>query len=272
MLPETVELRQRGMTVRGFPGLMDEGESAAIRLFDTLETARTETRAGIERLLRIACRDRLRIFEREIPCLDAMCLHYASLGTCIELRRDLIGRIVQLAFFENADLPSDRDGYQTMLETGRSRLHTVAQELFSLAEETLRRAHEARKRLARPLNPHAIQAIGDMQAQLDRLIRKGYLSSTPIAWLRHYPRYLQGIIVRLEKLDRDPLRDQTRMAQFLPLWKRYLALSADNAPESVRWLLEELRISLFAQELKTAERVSVERIYRLLEEQPFTPT
>jgi len=272
MLPETVELRQRGMTVRGFPGLTDEGESAAIRLFDTLETARTETRAGIERLLRIACRDRIRAFEREIPRLDAMCLHYASLGSCTELRRDLIGRIVQLAFFDNGDLPRDRAGYQTMLETGRRRLHTVTQELFSLAEETLRRAHEARKRLAQPLNPHAIQAIRDMQTQLDLLICKGYLSSTPLARLRHYPRYLQGIIVRLEKLDRDPLRDQTRMAQFLPLWERYLALGADNAPESVRWLLEELRISLFAQELKTSERVSVQRIYRLLEERPFTAT
>jgi len=272
MLPETVQLRERGMTMRAFPGLMDEGESAAIRLFDTLETARTETRAGIERLLRIACRDRLRTFGREIPRLDAMCLHYASLGSCTELRRDLIGGIVREAFFDNADLPRDRDGYRTMLETGRRRLPTVAQELFSLAEESLRRAHEARKRLARPLNPHAIHAIGDMQAQLDLLICKGYLSSTPLARLRHYPRYLQGIIVRLEKLDRDPLRDQTRMAQFLPLWKRYLAFGADNAPESVRWLLEELRISLFAQELKTAERVSVQRIYRLLEEQPFTAT
>jgi len=270
MLPETVELGKRELTVRGFPGLMDEGESAAIRLFDTLENARTETRAGVERLLRIACRDRLRTFEREIPRLDAMCLHYASLGSCTELRRDLIGRIVQLAFFDNADLPRDRDGYQTMLETGRRRLHTVAQELFSLAEETLRRAHEVRKRLARPLNPRAIQAIGDMQTQLDLLICKGYLSSTPLARLRHYPRYLQGIIVRLDKLDRDPLRDQTRMAQFLPLWERYLALGADNAPESVRWLLEELRISLFAQELKTAERVSVQRIDRLLKEHPFT--
>ena len=271
-LPETVEWRQQGMTVRGFPGLMDEGESVAIRLFDTRETARTETRAGLERLLRIACRDRLRALEKEIPRMDAMCLHYAALGSCAELRQDLLGRIVRLAFLDGTDLPCDTEGYRSMLETGRRRLRTVAHEYFSLAETILRRAHEVRKRLARPLNPHAIQAIRDMQTQLGLLVCKGYLSSTPLARLHHYPRYLQGMILRLEKLERDPLRDQTRLAQFMPLWERYQALRADEAPESVRWLLEELRISLFAQELKTAERVSVQRIHRLLEEHRSTAT
>ena len=264
-LPETVELRQQGMVVRAFPGLADEGESVAIRLFDTLETARAETCAGVERLVRIACRDRLRVLAKEVAQLDTMCLHYAALGSCTELREELLGQVIRLAFLEDADLPGDAEGYRRILETGRQKLHAVAHQFFSLAAETLKLAHEVRKRLARPLNPHAIEAIRDMRTQFDLLIHKAFLSSTQFTRLRHYPRYLQGMIVRLDKLEHDPLRDRARLAQFLPLWERYQALHADDTPEDIRWLLEELRISLFAQELKTAERVSIQRIDRLLE-------
>ena len=110
----------------------------------------------------------------------------------------------------------------------------------------------------------------DVQAQLARLVPKRFVLATPWAQLAHLPRYLKGVAMRLDKLRADPVRDAQRLAELRPLEQRYLRLLADRKGvhdarlEEFRWLLEELRVSLFAQELRTPQPVSVKRLEKAL--------
>jgi ATP-dependent helicase HrpA len=113
------------------------------------------------------------------------------------------------------------------------------------------------------------KALPDIEQQVQGLIYPQFVQNTPFSQLQHIPRYLKAIELRLQKLLRDPQKDMLKLGQFVPLWEAYqklLVKKPDSAvlPE-IRWMLEELRVSLFAQELRTPYAVSVQRVQKLLE-------
>ena len=150
------------------------------------------------------------------------------------------------------------------MEEGRTRLNLIAQEVARLAGTVLTEYAAAARKLKDAKPPKDVAE--DITAQLQRLMPKRFVASTPYAQLQHFPRYLKGITLRLDKLKGDPARDAQRLAELRPLDQRHtrrlseLKGTHDARLDEFRWLLEELRISLFAQELRTPQPVSVKRL------------
>ena len=208
-------------------------------------------------------REPLKYLERNIPDLTTMAAAYLSLGTLEELRDQVIEVALDRAFLAEP-LPTDERSFKVRVEEGRARLNLIAQEVARQAATVLL-DHAAALRKLRDSKPPR-EVAEDIQAQLQRLVNKRFLVQTPWPALQHLPRYLKGVVLRLDKLRADPLRDAARLAELRPLEQRWVRRVAELRGASharldeFRWLLEELRISLFAQELRTPQPVSVKRL------------
>jgi len=154
-----------------------------------------------------------------------------------------------------------------MVEQGRPRLNLVAQEVARLAGQVLAEHAGALRKLRDARLPKEVHE--DIQAHVQRLVTKRFLTETPWILLQHLPRYLKAVVMRVDKQRADPARDQQRQAEIRPLEQRWLRRlqelkgRRDERLEDFRWLLEELRVSLFAQELRTPQPVSVKRLEKV---------
>jgi ATP-dependent helicase HrpA len=268
-LPEEVEFTSNGIKLKGYPALVAQQDgTVALRLLDSPERAAIALRVGLQRLITLQLRDKIKYLKRNLPGLQTMGLHFVTLGTHDELRDDLINAIVARAFLGDDPLPRDQTAFATCFEQGQKRLLTVANELSETVGQILEAYHQVRKLLSGDIPLGWQEAVRDIHEQLDSLIYKGFIARTPYEQLAHLPRYLKGIEARLQKLKQAPDRDRQRRGEIAQLWENYKRRVAVNAEQDVydpeletfRWLLEELRISLFAQELKTAMPVSVKRL------------
>src|SRR5687768_17529188 len=210
-----------------------------------------------------------RHLQRMLPNVSTMCLNYATLGTCDELKRDIVTAAVDRALFEDGVLVRTRDEFVDRAETGWRRLSTAANELAGIAGEILALYQDVSLVLSKNYPPLMGGAIDDMREQLAHLVPKDFILSTPRAWLPHVARFLRAMQVRLKKLTNAGLaRDNQGLQVVKPLWLRYRERAAlhrkfhvhDAELAEFRWMLEELRVSLFAQELKTSIPVSVQRL------------
>lgn len=262
-LPELMELRQAGQTLVGFPALIDKGTHVVIEVFDEPDVAATRHRAGLRRLVALQIRDALKYLEKNIPDLQKMSVLYMPLGTADELREQVIDLALDRAFLGDP-LPSDAASFRRRIDEGRGRLTLIANEVARVALQVLM-DHAAATRKLKDTRPSK-ELQEDVQAQLARLVPKRFLLATPWGQLSHLPRYLKAVTARLDKWRADPARDAARLAELRPLEQRFLRMLAerkgvaDARLEEFRWLLEELRVSLFAQELRTPQPVSVKRL------------
>ncbi|MBP6252552.1 MAG: DUF3418 domain-containing protein, partial [Rubrivivax sp.] len=262
-LPELMELQQGGQVLIGYPALVDRSTHVEIEVFDEPEVATAKHRAGLRRLVALQIREPLKYLEKNIPELQKMACAYMALGTLEELRQQIVDVALDRAFGANP-LPSDAAGFALRLEEGRSRLNLIAQEVARQAALVLVELQAAQRKLKD--SRATKETHDDVAAQLQRLVGKDFLARTPWTALQQLPRYLKGVVLRLDKWRADPARDAARLAELRPLeqrWSRRLAElkgQADPRLDEYRWLLEELRISLFAQELRTPQPVSLKRL------------
>jgi len=268
-LPELMEIAKGGQTLIGFPALIDKGAHVEIEVFDEPDVAAAKHRAGLRRLLALQLKEPIRFLERNIPDLTKMSVLYMPLGTAEELREQIIDVAIDRAFLEDP-LPTDEGEFKRRLEQGRSRLNLIAQEVARQGHAVLVEYAAATRKLKDARPPRDV--VDDVTAQLQRLMGKRFIQATPWAQLAHLPRYLKGITLRLDKLRADPARDSQRLAELRPVEQRYLRTVAerkgavDARLAEYRWLLEELRVSLFAQELRTPQPVSVKRLDKAWEQ------
>ncbi|HEY8359909.1 MAG TPA: ATP-dependent RNA helicase HrpA [Ramlibacter sp.] len=262
-LPELMEIRKGGTSLVGFPALIDDRDAVRIEVFDEPEVAAAKHRSGLRRLFALQLKDALKYLEKNIPELQKMAVAYMPLGTMEELREQVIEVALDRAFLLDP-LPTDAAAFKQRLDEGRGRLTLIANEVARLAATILADyAAAARKIKDTRIQP---EATADALQQLQRLVPKRFLAATPWPRLQHMPRYLKGIVLRLDKLRADPARDSTRLAELRPQEQKFWRLVAerkgvfDERLEDFRWLLEELRISFFAQELRTPQPVSVKRL------------
>jgi len=262
-LPELLEVRKGGQTLIGFPALIDKGAHVEIEVFDEPEVAAAKHRAGLRRLVALQLKEPLRFLEKNIPDLQRMSVLYMGLGTAEDLRDQVIGVALDRAFLADP-LPADQLAFRKRIDEGRSRLNLIAQEVARAVHAVLQELANATRKLkdSRP----AKDVADDITAQLQRLVPKRFALDTPWAQLQHLPRYLKAITARLDKLRADAARDAKLMSEVRPLEQRYTRRLAelkgvrDARLDDFRWQLEELRVSLFAQELRTPQPVSVKRL------------
>jgi len=265
-LPELMEIRKGGTSLIGFPALIDQGDAVTIEVFDEPDVAAARHRAGLRRLFALQIKDALKYLEKNIPELQKMAVGYMPLGTQEELREQIIEVALERAFMLDP-LPAGEAAFKRRIEEGRGRLTLIANEVARLAATVLVEYAAAVRKIKDTKNQP--DATADATQQLQRLMPKRFLAATPWAQLQHFARYLKAITLRLDKLRSDPARDATRMAELRPQEQRYWRLVAerkgavDDRMQELRWLLEELRVSFFAQELRTPQPVSVKRLDKL---------
>jgi ATP-dependent helicase HrpA len=189
-----------------------------------------------------------------------------ALGTQEALRDQIIASALDRACLQDP-LPFDDASFLLRRDEGRGRLTLLAQEIARLSGTILSEYASAGKKIAQAKTFPS--AYADLQQQLAQLLTQRFLIETPYAQLTHFPRYLKAIALRIDKLKADPARDQRALAELQPLLQSYLRVAAqrrdisDPRMNEFRWLLEELRVSLFAQELRTPMPVSVKRLQKI---------
>lgn len=268
-LPELLEITQRGgqtrQTLIGYPALVDKETSCQLQVFDDPDVAAKLHRSGLLRLFALQLKEQLKFLAKNIPGLQQMGMQFMSLGSQEELRKQIIELAFERAFLQ-APLPKNADQFLQRKEEGRARLNLLANEIARLVGVILAEFYGLPKKLQGIKSP----ATTDMQMQLHALMDKKFIVETPYAHLVHYPRYLKAISVRLEKIRADPTRDTKLMQEWNQAaaeWQRTSsqAKNSDKKLQEYRWMLEELRVSLFAQELKTPMPVSVKRLQKVWE-------
>jgi ATP-dependent helicase HrpA len=267
-LPELMEVKKGGQSLVGFPALVDRDTFVEIEVFDEPDVAAARHRAGLRRLVALQLREPLKFLDRNIPDLQRMAGLYMALGTADELRSQIVELALDRAFLAEP-LPGDAATFEARMAEGRPRLNLIAQEVARLAHTILIEYAAAQRRLK---DKPSREVAEDIAAQLGRLVPKRFLADTPWAQLQHLPRYLKAVIARLDKQRADPARDAARLAELRPLEQRYWRRAAERRGAldarlvDYRWLLEELRVSLFAQELRTPQPVSAKRLDRAWEQ------
>ena len=269
-LPELMEIKRGGLTLIGHPALVDKGEACMLDVFDDLEEAKKAHRAGLRRLFLIQLKEQVRYLQRNLTGLQRVqmqCAVIAPIAKTFEsfetLRDELTGAAVETAAMQG-EWPVNELQFQQKKDEARSRLTLIGGEYLRLMETVAAELSGLNKRLQ---NARAFpEAVKDIENQLRSLFVPHFLLTIPFERLKHYPRYIKAINVRLERLRNDPARDAAHMAEIGKLAAalgRELAArkgSVDERLENFRWMLEELRVSLFAQELRTPVPVSVKRL------------
>jgi ATP-dependent helicase HrpA len=271
-LPELLELRVGGRELIGFPALHDDGDSVSLRPYDTPEEAARVHRKGLARLFALALKDQVRAVER-LPGMRELALAFMPFGTEAELKAQLVAATLERVCLLEP-LPGDAEAFARRCAEAKPRISLVAQEFMRLASQLIAEHAALQKRLA-ALKTFP-DAVADIQAQVAALMPRDFLVGYPWERLAQFPRYLKAAAVRLDKLRNNPARDQQSMTEWKSLaqaFERELAIKrrsavADPALEEFRWLLEELRVGLFAQELKTPMPVSVKRLQKIWDARP----
>ena len=269
-LPELLEIQQGKQKLIGFPALVDKGSHCDLEVFDDPNEAAQIHHRGLRRLLALQLKEQLKFLEKNIPGLQQMGMQFMPLGSQEELRDQLLEAGLERACLQDP-LPRNAIEFAMRKDAGKSRLGLLVNEIARLAAQILTEFHGLPKKLqSAKATP---QAVADMQAQLQSLVGKRFVAEIDYAQLAHLPRYLKAISVRLDKLRLDPARDVRWMAEWqlaAAPWQRAVKEKqggrlADPKMAEFRWLLEELRVSLFAQELKTPMPVSVKRLQKVWE-------
>lgn len=269
-LPVTVTFKRNDQPMTGYPALVEQTDSVDIRLFDTWDAADNAMRSGIRRLLCLGLKDRLKQLEKNLPGLKQAAMQLTTRINPGDLKQDMLNAIIDRALLGDDPLPRNESEFSAQSQRAKNRLPEVAAALASLLQQ-IGNEYQILTGQLRATRSSKIKA--ELDDQLENLIYPGFLSQTPWQRLQHLPRYLKGMSLRLEKLAANPERDERHSAEIMPLWQQYsqrldkhrkTGLIDENLDE-FRWQIEELRISLFAQELKTPYPVSVKRLQKLWE-------
>jgi ATP-dependent helicase HrpA len=268
-LEEVMEVRHGSQTLIGYPGLADHEDSVSLEVFDSAEKAREAHRPGLRRLFRLQLKEQARHIEKNLPGSQAMALQFAVFGEAAELKEQLLAAAFDRACMQEP-WPRSRAEFERRRDEARSRVTLIAQEIARLAGMILAE-HAALQKKLQQASKAFPEPCRDIQESMARLLSERFIAQTPYERLQHFPRYLKAAGLRLDKLRADPGRDARLAAEFAPLCAQWLREQAkqvksgsrDPQLEQFRWLLEELRVQLFAQELKTSVPVSVKRLSKM---------
>jgi len=264
--------RYQSGQIHGFPALLDEGETVGLRVFDTVEKAAAAQERGLVRLFRLAMAKELKYLRKNLSITATAELAYRQLPKHPflypefqpgrDLREDVLDRIMAALYLDGHPDIRTKAAFDQRLEECRREVVPVGNANAKLADEILTLSVD----LSRKLKTRADPAAADMRGQLELLVYSGFIAATPYPFLKELPRYLKAMQYRLEKSVQDPGRDSRQAAEIAPWLKKYwdrVKSGKDKiSPErdAFRWMLEEFRVSLFAQSLKTPYPVSAKRL------------
>ena len=264
-LPESIKFARGKQQLTGYLGLQKEKDGRiALRLFDTIEAAEQAHRQGVIELMKLQLKEQVKDLNKGIQGFTqaAMLLKHINADT---LRDDLTQAVCDRAFIGEDELPRNEKAFKEQIKRARSRLPAVKEALSRYLQETAAAYVELNGKLGK----HPLTHL--MRQRLQTLLAPGFATRTPWAQWPRLPIYLKAMTLRLEKYSSNPARDAAREADIQELeqmWQEKTdGLVKQGQPVSddlatFRWMIEELRVSLFAQELKTPYPVSVKRLMK----------
>ncbi|MBT8224303.1 MAG: ATP-dependent RNA helicase HrpA [Dactylosporangium sp.] len=282
-LQPQVEIQRGQVRTTGFPALVDEGDSVAVQVLPTPAEQRRAMWAGTRRLLLLTVPSPTRLVNARLSNEAKLALSRHPHRNAVDLLDDGVACAVD-AIVTLAGGPAwDEAGFAALVAAVRTRLTPTVLDVVEYTRRILTEAHGVRELLARPGPPALAPAVEDMRSQLAGLVYRGFLTETGGQRLPDLHRYLRAMRWRLERLPQDPHRDAGRLAQVRQVWQDYQDLVGQAPPGArpagppgttgrtatalteIRWLVEELRVNLFAQAIGTACAVSVQRIHRAMD-------
>jgi len=267
-LPETVDIEKSGITMQGYPALHVVQGSVSIKLFASVAAANASMPAGLRLLFRHVLRDEIKYLQRRLPGIDVLTLRFAPFGNKQILIDDIIDAALDHVFIKDEPWPRTREAFQHRLESNRKQLVGVANEICEATATVFEQHRLVAKRIEGSVSLSWVEAIGDIRDQIAQLLFPGFVTAIGLSRMKRVSVYFQAMSRRLDAIDQSPDKDRRARAELLPVWEKFKALPlvcdemADYAQIHIdlRWAFEELRISLFAQELGTKEKVSVARL------------
>ncbi len=276
-LPAQITLNKNGLEMTAYPTLVDQGDHVDLRLADTASQASKQLHSGLKRLFMLACKEQVKYLNKKLPNIQQMCLHYSNVAAspypdqeinptitpCEQLKKDIIDVAFAHCFIIDKPAIRNQQQFEQRLNDNKAELVVTADNIARQLAQPLAEYHQIAKRLTTSLPLTAINAAKDIRQQLDHLIYHGFIHDMDENTLHRLPYYLQAITVRLDKLSVDPTKDKQWMADVMPHWQNYLRHCNNMTTQEFkqyRWMIEEYRISLFAQDIKTAYPISRQRL------------
>ena len=273
-LPETLEIQKGNRTLFGYPALVDRIDACDLEVFDDLVEARKQHWQGLRRLFSISNKETLKALQKQLPGIRELGLLFINVGSVDSLIEQILNLAVERAFLMDP-LPTSASQFEVRLQEGKPRLALIAQEIARHALNALQAYADLQKKLPQAKAASAA-AHADIQAQIQGLVFPKFVSDIPYPQLVHLPRYLKGVAMRIDKLRANPSRDAQCQKDWESVhrpWQKLLqggkgsasyAMVEDQALQDFRWQLEELRVALYAQELKTPTPMSLKRLEKVL--------
>ena len=273
-LPETLEIQKGNSTLFGYPALVDRIEACDLEVFDDLLEARKHHWQGLRRLFALSNKDTLKALQKQLPGIRELGLLFINIGSVDSLIEQILNLALERAFM-NDPLPVNAEQFSERLQAGKPRLALIAQEISKHALAALQAYADLQKKLSQAKAASASAHV-DIQNQIQGLIFAKFVSETPYGQLVHFPRYLKAIAMRIDKLRANPSRDSQCQKDWESVarpWQKLVqaghgsaayAANEDQALADFRWQLEELRVALYAQELKTPSPMSLKRLEKIL--------
>lgn len=267
-IPEEMLVNQAGVQLKAYPALEDKQQHVDAVLADDPAQAWRMTRAGVRRLFMLHAAQQMKYLKRQLPDFERTALAFRQWVPAEELREDILAAAVEARMMPDGDFPRSREVFEQRYDVGRAALAESAEAMSKQAAEIGRRLQALQSALKATHQLPNLESVKDVTEQVARLIYPGFLTETLTAWRAELPRYLDGMINRLERIQAQPGRDKAE-ARLVADWQRKyeqrLALHRrkgirDEALAEFRWMLEEYRISLFAQPMKTRMPVSEKRL------------
>ena len=211
------------MVITGYPALcIDDQGMLSIDVLDDAATAEQLHHSGMQGLIMKSLPDQSRYLRKQLPDLQQQCLYYLKTGSCQELHDDLIAASLDQCFLNTGSLPRKKDEFEQILEKGSKTLAETASRFCQINLKSLEIYHQCELALQQHSSSLPAEMAEDIHQQLQNLVYPGYLQHTGLTRLRHYPRYLKGIIVRLQKYDNNPGKDSQGSKVLMPFMKKYL--------------------------------------------------
>nr|MBX2808891.1 ATP-dependent RNA helicase HrpA [Cellvibrionaceae bacterium] len=280
-LPEAVEITRQGLTVRAYPAVVDGEQNVAIRLYDHPGEARVDSLRGMVRLVTLVKPQIGQYLHKQLFKQQALALAVAGMGNRKQVVDDIICAAIKQTCFaslfyeadaDNDCLPRTEADFTALVKSGSAHIIADAESLAQQLVVALDHLVAIKQQLKRAKNPLVLAyAAADIQQQLAHLFYPGCIYELTAGQLAQYPRYLKAIQMRLEKVPGQVQQDRVTIAELEPLWLCYqqqleaqgrYILHLYKPLRDYRWMLEELRVSLFAQALGTQTSVSIKRLHK----------
>jgi ATP-dependent helicase HrpA len=267
-LPEQVELKQNGSIITAFPALVDYQDYVAIELFESRQEAVFYHAGGIARLVAFEVRDSIKYLRKNLPDIEQSALMYVDMGSRQELTDDIIMASIFDCFLSDR-LPEKKDEFDAVVRENKPDFISTANRMAELVHKILRLYREVRDRVQNSNMTQVHQ--DDCREQCEYLVYEGFVRDIPPRILVRLPVYFQAMLKRLDKMEQDPRQADRALPVIRELWQQYMELEgrAEGAAEKLqqlRWMIEEFRISCFAQPMKTRGPVSENKIRKLIDE------